>query len=107
MRSFLSLAFLRPPKAILVPGMYFFGFSRYSNLAVLVSSSVGIGLGQIFAYKGVVVPLDALLLVGVRVGETVNGTGLATKETVEVWSDLVSLALLQVVALRAAGLEMC
>jgi len=30
-RSFLSLAFLRPPKAILVPGMYFLGFSRYSN----------------------------------------------------------------------------
>ena len=30
-RSFLSLAFLRPPNAILVPGMYFFGFSRYSN----------------------------------------------------------------------------
>jgi len=28
MRSFRSLAFLRPPKAILVPGMYFFGFSR-------------------------------------------------------------------------------
>lgn len=30
-RSFLSLAFFNPPKAILVPGMYFFGFSRYSN----------------------------------------------------------------------------
>jgi len=30
-RSFLSLPFLRPPKAILVPGMYFLGFSRYSN----------------------------------------------------------------------------
>ena len=30
-RSFLSLSFLRPPKAILVPGMYFLGFSRYSN----------------------------------------------------------------------------
>lgn len=30
-RSFLSLFFFRPPKAILVPGMYFLGFSRYSN----------------------------------------------------------------------------
>jgi len=30
-RSFRSFAFLRPPKAIFVPGMYFFGFSRYSN----------------------------------------------------------------------------
>lgn len=28
MRSFLSLGFLRPPKAILVPGMNFLGFSR-------------------------------------------------------------------------------
>jgi hypothetical protein len=30
-KSFRSLSFFRPPKAILVPGMYFFGFSRYSN----------------------------------------------------------------------------
>lgn len=30
-RSFLSFAFFNPPKAILVPGMYFLGFSRYSN----------------------------------------------------------------------------
>jgi len=28
MISFLSLSFLRPPNAILVPGMYFLGFSR-------------------------------------------------------------------------------
>jgi len=28
MRSFLSFSFFRPPKAILVPGMYFLGFSR-------------------------------------------------------------------------------
>jgi hypothetical protein len=30
-RSFRSFPFFRPPKAILVPGMYFLGFSRYSN----------------------------------------------------------------------------
>ena len=30
-KSFLSFAFFSPPKAILVPGMYFLGFSRYSN----------------------------------------------------------------------------
>ena len=30
-KSLRSLAFLRPPKAIFVPGMYFLGFSRYSN----------------------------------------------------------------------------
>jgi hypothetical protein len=31
MRSLRSLAFFRPPNAILVPGMYFLGFSRYSK----------------------------------------------------------------------------
>ena len=31
MRSFLSLAFFSPANAIFVPGMYFLGFSRYSN----------------------------------------------------------------------------
>jgi len=30
-KSFLSFSFFKPPNAILVPGMYFFGFSRYSN----------------------------------------------------------------------------
>lgn len=30
-RSFLSFAFFSPPNAILVPGIYFLGFSRYSN----------------------------------------------------------------------------
>ena len=30
-KSFRSFAFFNPPKAILVPGMYFLGFSRYSN----------------------------------------------------------------------------
>lgn len=59
----------------------------------------------ISAYKSVLVPLDTLLLVGVGVRETLNLTSLATEETVKVWSDLVSLALLQVVALRAAGLD--
>jgi hypothetical protein len=34
-KSFRSLGFLRPPKAILVPGMYFLGFSRYSNCKLL------------------------------------------------------------------------
>ena len=28
-KSFRSFSFLRPPKAIFVPGMYFLGFSRY------------------------------------------------------------------------------
>jgi hypothetical protein len=34
-KSLRSLGFLRPPKAILVPGMYFLGFSRYSNYRIV------------------------------------------------------------------------
>ena len=56
------------------------------------------------SHKSLLVPLDALLLVCVGVGETVDGTSLATEETVKVGTDLVALTLLQVVALCAAGL---
>lgn len=56
-------------------------------------------------YKSIVVPLDSLLLVGIGVCVTLNGTGLATEKTVQVWADLVSLTLLQGVALSASGLE--
>jgi len=107
MRSFLSLAFFRPPKAILVPGMYFFGFSRYSNCEDGISRSREPQYEHCMTetYEGVLVPLDALLLVGVRVGEAVDGTGVATEKTVKVGSDLVALTLLQVVALLASGLE--
>jgi hypothetical protein len=38
MRSFRSFSFFIPAKAILVPGMYFFGFSRYSNYRESVAS---------------------------------------------------------------------
>ena len=31
MRSFRSVSFLMPANTIFVPGMYFLGFSRYSN----------------------------------------------------------------------------
>ncbi len=39
-----TLPFFKPPKAILVPGMYFLGFSRYSNY--LQSVDVDESLGQ-------------------------------------------------------------
>ena len=57
------------------------------------------------AYKSVVVPGDSLLLVGIGVRVTLNGSGLATEKTVQVWADLVSLTLLKGVALSASGLE--
>lgn len=108
MRSFRSLAFLRPPKAILVPGMYFLGFSRYSNCVVsdgCAKLSVHGRAAAVKTYESLLVPLNTLLLVGVRVGESVNGTGLASEEAVKVRADLVALAFLQVMALSASGLR--
>lgn len=55
--------------------------------------------------EGVLLPGDALLLVGVGVGVALDLAGLAAEEAVEHGADLVALTLLQGVALRAAGLE--
>lgn len=57
------------------------------------------------AYESVLSPRDALGLVGIGVGEAVDGASLAAEETVKVGADLVALTLLQVVALLASGLE--
>ena len=59
----------------------------------------------ICAYEGILLPCDALLLVGVGVGETVDGARLAAEETVKGGADLVATVLLDGVALSAAGLE--
>jgi hypothetical protein len=62
-------------------------------------------LGARWAYQSVVVPGDALLLVGVGVGVAINGTGLTAKQAVQCRADLVATVLLNGVALRAARLE--
>ena len=56
-------------------------------------------------YQRVLVPSDALGLVGVGVGEARNLTALAAEEAVEGRTDLVALAFLEGVALRAARLS--
>lgn len=108
-KSFLSLSFFKPPKAILVPGMYFLGFSRYSNyMPSPVSKTIPTPFIVVVAsqaYQSVFIPDDTLLLVGIGVGEALNGSRLASKETVKVRSDLVGTALLEGVALGTAGLE--
>jgi hypothetical protein len=55
--------------------------------------------------ESVVVPLNALLLVGIGVGVAINGAGLAAPETVQSRSDLVAAVLLNGVALSTSGLE--
>jgi hypothetical protein len=55
--------------------------------------------------QGVVVPLDALLLVGVGVRVALDGARLAAEETVQGRADLVAAAGLDGVALGATGLE--
>jgi len=60
---------------------------------------------SVSTYESVLVPLNALLLVCVGVREALDLASVAAEETVEVRADLVALALLEVVALCAAGLE--
>lgn len=57
------------------------------------------------AYQSLVVPLDALLLVGVGVGVTLDRTGLTAPEAVQSRADLVAAVLVDGVALSATGLE--
>lgn len=55
--------------------------------------------------ESLVVPLDALLLVGIGVGVTIDGTGLSAEEAVQSRADLVAAVLLNGVALSTSGLE--
>lgn len=56
-------------------------------------------------YKGVLVPLDALLLVGIGVGVALDGAGLAAEKSVKCGADLVATTGIEGVALSATGLE--
>ncbi|KAI6756299.1 hypothetical protein HG530_012035 [Fusarium avenaceum] len=55
--------------------------------------------------ESVVVPLNALLLVGIGVGVAIDGTSLAAPKTVQGRADLVATVLLNGVALSTSGLE--
>lgn len=101
-RSLRSLPFFRPPKAILVPGMNFLGFSRYLNCGEV--STCACGCRHCRTYESVLVPGDAGLFVGVGVGVAVGLASLTAEQTVEVRADLVGAAALDGVALSAAGL---
>lgn len=56
-------------------------------------------------YEGILVPVDTSVLVGVGVGVTVDLTGLAAHQTVELGADLVGTSSINGVALSAASLE--
>lgn len=62
-------------------------------------------IGVVATYKTLLVPCNALLLVGIGVGVAVDGTSLTAEKTVQSRADLVALALLQGVALSATGGE--
>ena len=57
------------------------------------------------SYQSALFPNDSLLLVCICVGVSLNRAGVAAEEAVEVGADLVTLARLEGVALRASCLE--
>ena len=63
------------------------------------------GIVALTAYESILLPCNALLLVGVGVGETFNLTGFATKQTVQVGTDLVAFGFDGGVALSTSCLE--
>jgi hypothetical protein len=105
MRSFRSLSFFNPPKAIFVPGMNFFGFSRYSNCSLPVRYFCYSFYRIVSGYQTTLVPLDALRLVGISVCEALDLSSVTSEKAEEVGADLVSLTLTESVALCATGLE--
>lgn len=61
--------------------------------------------GTVGTNQSVLFPFDAFLLICVGVGEALDLTGLTAEQTVQVGSDLVAFAFLQVMALRASCLS--
>lgn len=70
-----------------------------------MNNTQGASSAQVQTHQSVLVPGDALILVGVGVRVALDGAGLAAEQAVERGADLVALARLEGVALRAAGLE--
>ena len=106
-RSLRSLPFLRPPKAILVPGINFLGFSRYLNYIAISWSAEFHGTILYITgdtHERLLVPGHASLLVGIGVGVAVDLTGLTAEETVKLGTDFVATVSLDGVALGATGL---
>jgi len=83
--------------------MYFFGFSRYSNCGEMLAKSKQ--FNEWAAYESVVVPLNALCLVGIGVWVSLNWTSVSSEESVKCWTNLVSLTLTESVALGTSSLE--
>lgn len=70
----------------------------------LGAGNVLLGVLKVFK-QGLVVPDNALVLVGIGEGVAGGGTGLAAEEAVQVGADLVATVLLDGVALSTTGLE--
>ena len=67
-RRCLLHTFFSPPKAIFVPGMYFLGFSRYSNCSLVsLPHSLHPTDATVMTYQCVLLPYEVLALVRVGV----------------------------------------
>ena len=103
-RSFRSLAFFKPPNAIFVPGMYFFGFSRYSNCGPRKLPFLMFEPFTPITHQRTLLPCDALGLVRVGVLKALDLARLPSKQTVQVRADLVAAVGFEDVALGASRL---
>jgi hypothetical protein len=55
-------------------------------------------------YESILLPCNALLLVRIGIREALHLASFTAEQTVQIWTDLVTLALLQCMALGASGL---
>jgi hypothetical protein len=100
------LGLLETAKGHLGAGNVLLGILKVGELdAESVSRSRTHHISNATTYQSLLVPGDALLLVGIGVGETLDLAGLAAEDAVQVRADLVGTVLLEGMALGATGLE--
>ena len=63
-----------------------------------------LSLGQCVTNQSILLPLNCLMLIRIRVRETLDLTSLAPKQAVEVGSNLIALLCLQIVTLSTTCL---
>lgn len=112
MRSPRSCGFFKPANTIFVPGMYFFGFSRYSKRVSLFQvipvetyeylvSQYSIIIITLLLRIVIINSSFTLSLVGICVGIACSLTSFPANQTIQIWANFVFATGLNSVALSA------